>query len=204
VTVRVKICGVRTPEDARAAVDAGADLLGLNFHPPSPRYVEADAARRIADAVPGTPLVGVFVDAARERVAELAETVGLAMLQFHGDESPDYCAGWDRPVVKALRAKPGDDLVARAATYSTIDYLLLDSWLAGVPGGTGIPVDPEAARGLDAGRLFVAGGLTPDTVGEVVRRLRPHGVDVASGVERAPGVKDHGKIQEFVRRAKAA
>ncbi len=204
MSVIVKICGVRTPEDARAAVDAGADLLGLNFHPPSPRCLDADEARRIADAVPGTPLVGVFVDLPRERVAELVEAVGLAMLQFHGDETPAYCTGWDRPVVKALRARPGDDLPARAATYSTIDYLLLDSWRAGVPGGTGIAIDPEAARGLDRARLFVAGGLDPDTVGEVVRRLRPHGVDVASGVERAPGVKDHGKIQEFVRRAKAA
>jgi phosphoribosylanthranilate isomerase len=203
VSVKVKICGVCRVDDARAAADAGADWLGLNFHPPSPRYVDVERAEAIAAAVPGVPLVGVFVDRPRAEVAALAARLGLAALQFHGDESPEYCAGWDRPVLKALRARPGEDLPALAARYHT-DYLLLDAWVAGVPGGTGVAIDPAAARGLPADRLFVAGGLVPERVADVVRALRPFAVDVASGVEQEPGIKDHGKIEAFIRRAKAA
>jgi phosphoribosylanthranilate isomerase len=203
VSVKVKICGVCRVDDARAAVDAGADWLGLNFHPPSPRFVDVERAAAIADAVPGVPLVGVSVDRPRAEVEALAARLGLAALQFHGDESPEYCTGWDRPVLKALRARPGEDLPALAARYRT-DYLLLDAWVAGVPGGTGVAIDPAAARGLPADRLFVAGGLVPERVAEVVRALRPFAVDVASGVEQAPGIKDHGKIEAFIRRAKAA
>ncbi len=201
--VKVKICGVCTVEDARAAVAAGADFLGLNFHPRSPRCVTIEAARAIADAVPGTALVGVFVDAPRARVEEVAGAVGLSALQFHGDEDAAYCRGWGRRTIKALRARPGDDLSALAARYPT-DYLLLDTFVAGQPGGTGVALDPATATGLPATRLFVAGGLRPDTVAEVVRAVRPFAVDVASGVEASPGRKDHAKVEEFIRRAKAA
>jgi phosphoribosylanthranilate isomerase len=203
VPVKVKICGVRSVEDARAAVAAGADFLGLNFHPPSPRHVDLEQAVAIAAAVPGTPLVGVFVDTVREEVERIAATVGLAALQFHGDETAEYCAGWSWRTIKALRARAGSDLVAEAAGYAT-DYLLVDSWQPGRPGGTGVPLEPSAASGLPRERLFVAGGLRPDTVAAVVARLRPFAVDVASGVERRPGEKDHGQVEEFIRRAKAA
>jgi phosphoribosylanthranilate isomerase len=203
VPVKVKICGVCTVEDARAAVAAGADFLGLNFHPESPRYLEPAQARAVAEAVPGTALVGVFVDAPRDRVEAIAARVGLAAVQFHGDEDGDYCRDWRWRTIKALRARPGDDLVGLAARYST-DYLLLDSFVPGRAGGTGVALDPVHAAGLPADRLFVAGGLRPDTVADVVRALRPYAVDVASGVEERPGRKDHGKIQEFIRRAKAA
>ena len=201
--VKVKICGVCTVADAHAAVAAGADFVGLNFHPASPRAVSADRAREIADAVPGTALVGVFVDAPRARVEELAARVGLAALQFHGDEDPDYCRAWPWRTIKALRARPGDDLAALARRY-TVDYLLLDSFVAGEHGGTGVALDCATASGLPAERLFVAGGLRPDTVAGVVRALRPFAVDVASGVEERPGRKDHAKLEEFIRRAKAA
>jgi phosphoribosylanthranilate isomerase len=203
VSVVVKICGVRSAEDAVAAAQAGADLLGLNFVPSSPRYLEPAAARAIARAVSGTSLVGVFMDAARDDVARIADDVGLAGLQFHGAESPAYCRGWTPWTIKVLHARPGENLAARAATYDTT-YLLLDSFVAGQAGGTGVAIDPSAAAGVPAERLFMAGGLRPETVADVVRRVRPYGVDVASGVERSPGVKDHGKIQEFIRRAKAA
>jgi len=199
VSVRVKICGVCTLEDARAAIAAGADFVGLNFHPASPRHVTPEAAREIAQAVPGTALVGVFVDAPRARVEEIA----LSALQFHGDEDADYCRGWGWRTIKAIRARPGADLAALAARYPT-DYLLLDSFVAGQAGGTGVALDPARAAGLPAARLFVAGGLRPDTVAEVVRALRPFAVDVASGVEASPGRKDHAKVEEFIRRAKAA
>jgi len=201
--VRVKICGVCTVEDARAAAAAGADFLGLNFHPASPRYIDPERARELADAVPGVALVGVFVDAPRERVEAIAARVGLAAVQFHGEEDVEYCRGWPWRTIKALRARPGADFVDLAARYRT-DYLLLDSFAPGRAGGTGVALDPARAAGLPAARLFVAGGLRPDTVAEVVRALRPYAVDVASGVEERPGRKDHGKIEEFIRRAKAA
>ena len=201
--VKVKICGVRTVEDARAAAAAGADFVGLNFHPGSPRYLEPERARELAEAVPGTALVGVFVDAPRERVERIAATVGLAAVQFHGDEDVAYCRDWPWRTIKALRARPGVDLIGLAAGYAT-DYLLLDSFAPGRAGGTGVALDPASAAGLPAARLFVAGGLRPETVADVVRALRPYAVDVASGVEERPGRKDHGKIEEFIRRAKAA
>jgi phosphoribosylanthranilate isomerase len=203
VPVRVKICGVRAVDDARAAVAAGADMLGLNFHPPSPRHVTLVEARAIADAVPGTVLVGVFVDAPRAAVEDAAAAVGLGALQFHGDEPPEYCTGWAWRTIKALRVRPDLDLAALAARYPT-DYLLLDGHRPGMAGGTGVTFDPGLARALPAGRLFVAGGLRPETVAEVVRALRPYAVDVASGVEDRPGRKDHAKVEEFIRRAKAA
>ena len=201
--VRVKICGLTSVGDARAAVAAGADFLGLNFHPASPRHVDAERAREIAAAVPGTPLVGVFVDAPRDAVEAIAAEVGLAALQFHGDEPPAYCRAWPWRTIKALRAKPGADLGVLASTYAT-DYVLVDSFVPGVPGGTGRPLDLAAATGLPRERLFVAGGLAPETVADAVRRLRPYAVDVASGVEASPGRKDHAKLEAFIRAAKAA
>jgi phosphoribosylanthranilate isomerase len=203
MAVKVKICGICTPEDACASVAAGADFLGLNFHPASPRCVTPEQARAIADAVPGAALVGVFVDAARARVEEVAATVGLAALQFHGAESPEYCRAWPWRTIKALRAAAGTDLRELAARYAT-DYLLLDSFVPGVAGGTGVSLDPAAAIGLPSARLFVAGGLRPETVAAAVRTLRPFAVDVASGVEARPGRKDHAKIEAFVRCAKEA
>jgi len=203
MSVKVKICGVCTVDDARAAAAAGADFIGLNFHPASPRYVDPVRARAIADAVAATPLVGVFVDAPRAHVEEIAALVGLAVLQFHGEEDATYCTGWACRTIKALRARPGADLAHRGARYRT-DYLLIDSYEPERPGGTGRPLDPAAAVGLPAGRLFVAGGLRPDTVAAVVASLRPFAVDVASGVEDRPGRKDHGKIEAFIRAAKAA
>src|SRR3989454_1016449 len=156
VPVKVKICGVCTVEDARTAVAAGADFVGLNFHPASPRHVTPEAARDIAQAVPGTALVGVFVDAPRAQVEEVAARVGLSALQFHGDENADYCRGWGWRTIQAIRARPGADLAALAARYPT-DYLLLDSFVAGQAGGTGVALDPARAAGLPAARLFVAG-----------------------------------------------
>jgi phosphoribosylanthranilate isomerase len=201
--VKVKICGVCRVEDARAAVAAGADFLGLNFHPGSARHVSTKTASAIAEALPGTALVGVFVDAPRAQVEDIAAAVGLAALQFHGDEDPSYCEGWPWRTIKAFRARPGVDTVALARRFST-DYLLVDSFVPGQAGGTGRALDPTLAAGFPAERLFVAGGLRPESVGEVVRTLRPFAVDVASGVEESPGRKDHAKIEEFIRRAKGA
>jgi phosphoribosylanthranilate isomerase len=203
VPVRVKICGVRRLADAAAAVAAGADFLGLNFHPPSPRYLEPEAAVDLAAALPGVALVGVFVDLPRAEVERIAARVGLAALQFSGEEDPAYCAGWPWRTVKTIRLAPGLDASTLAARYAT-DYLMADSFVPGLAGGTGVALDPALTIGLPRERLFVAGGLRPETVAEVVRRVRPYAVDVASGVESRPGEKDHAKLQDFIRRAKAA
>jgi phosphoribosylanthranilate isomerase len=203
MSVKVKICGVCTVDDARASVDAGADFLGLNFHAASPRALDEDRAAAIAAAVPGTPLVGVFVDAPRTRVEAIAAGVGLSALQFHGDEDADYCRGWGWRTIKALRTARRADVRALAARYA-VDFVLLDSFVAGTPGGTGRPIDVRAAAGIPAEHLFLAGGLRPETVADAVRAVRPFAVDVASGVESSPGRKDHAKLEAFIRRAKAA
>jgi len=204
VTVKVKICGVTRPEDARAAVAAGADYLGLNFWPQSPRAVDLAAARAIADAAGDTPLVGIFVDAKREDVERTAEQVGLSLLQFHADESPAYCAGWSQPVMKAIRVPAGASATQLAAPFGGVAYLLVDAFVPGRPGGTGTRVAAAALAGLAADRVFLAGGLTPENVAEAVQCMRPFAVDVASGVEQRAGVKDHEKIQRFIERARAA
>lgn len=200
--VRVKICGVTTPDDARAAVQAGADYLGLNFHPPSPRSIDAARAAAIATAVRGVPLVGVFVDRPRDQVEQILRAVPLDLLQFHGRETPDDCRDWPVPVIRAVRGGPGRDAAALAAAYTT-DYILLDSYVAGQAGGTGVPIDLALARAFDRSRLFLAGGLLPGTVAEAVRAVRPFAVDVASGVESTPGRKDHAKLEAFIRSAKS-
>ena len=155
--VRVKICGVRRLADARAAVVAGADFLGLNFHPPSPRYLEPEAAVELAAALPGVALVGVFVDAPRARVEDIAARVGLTALQFSGDEDPAYCTGWPWRTMKALRLGAGVDGPALASRYAT-DYLMVDTLVPGMMGGTGVAlmllvsdVDAFAERAVAAG-----------------------------------------------------
>ena len=202
MSVRVKICGLTTADDARAAVDAGADFLGLNFHPASPRAVDLARAQAIAAVVRDVPLVGVFVDLPRAQVAAIAAAVPLALLQFHGRESPDDCRGWSLPVIKAIRAAPQPPPAEVAAAYAT-QYILLDSAVAGQVGGTGVAVDLAQADGLDRQRLFLAGGLRPETVAAAVRTVRPFAVDVASGVESTPGRKDHGKLEAFINSAKS-
>ncbi len=201
--VKVKICGICSVDDARASVAAGADFLGLNFHPDSPRHVDVTHATALARAAEGAALVGVFVDAPRAWVEDIAERVGLALLQFHGDEAPEYCRGWRWPIIKAIRPRSGEDAVALAVRFE-VAYILVDSDVPGQPGGTGRAIDPMRVRGLDPARVFVAGGLRPETVAEVVRTVRPFAVDVASGVEERPGKKDHGKVEAFIRYAKSA
>jgi phosphoribosylanthranilate isomerase len=204
VPVKVKICGITRAEDACLAAAAGADYLGVNFWPRSPRAVDVGRARAIAAAAPGVPLVGVFVDAPRDEVVRTAEGAGLSLVQFHGDEPPAYCRDWPWPVVKAVRAPANGSAAALLAPFADVAYLLVDAYVAGQPGGTGRRVAPEALAGVPGGRLFLAGGLTPENVAEAVRAVRPFAVDVASGVEERAGVKDHEKIQRFIQRAKAA
>lgn len=202
--VRVKICGIRTPAEAASAVAAGADMIGLNFSPQSRRYVEPVRAVEIAAVVPASVWkVGIFVDAAREEIARIQHEVGLTAIQLHGDEPPDLLRGWQVPVIRALHLRSAKD-AERAAEALSPDYFLCEGASAAGVGGVGASFDWRWALPLPPERLFVAGGLTPENVAQVVRRLRPFAVDVASGVESSPGVKEPARVAAFVEHAKAA
>jgi len=206
----VKICGITTAEDARTAVEAGADALGFVFWSMSPRKVEPSRAAAIARELPPFVLrVGVFVDMPRDEMARIADTVGLDLLQLHGDEPPEALAGLPRRSLKAVRVGRGfaaDDALRFVGVASG---LLVDTRLPGetqMPGGTGVPFDWALVKGL-ADRvpfLVLAGGLGPANVAEAVRSVRPHAVDVSSGVESLPGRKDPAKVRAFVDAARNA
>jgi len=203
MSTKVKICGVTSVEDALMVAAAGADAIGLNFFPRSPRFVPVEVAAEIAAALPtGICRVGVFVDASRDVVRSIAERVGLDALQFHGAEPPDICASWDRTTIKALRVRDAQALAA-AAGYA-VDFILADAHVEGRAGGTGQRVPTEWLAGVAADRLILAGGLTPDNVADAIRSVRPAAVDVASGVERAPGRKDAQKVARFIANARTA
>jgi phosphoribosylanthranilate isomerase len=208
----VKICGLTTPEDAVATAEAGADWIGLNFYPPSPRYVTPDAAAAIVRRLPPTVApVGLFVDRSPAEVAEVAEEAGLRIVQLHGDEPPEMVAALGGlRVVKAFRLGDAQAVERMKAYLAETDRLgrppeavLVDAFLPGLPGGTGRSVADELLDLLPPlSRLILAGGLTPENVGERVARARPWMVDVAGGVESAPGRKDPARVAAFVRNAK--
>lgn len=202
--VRVKICGVTSAADARAAVEAGADMIGLNFHPGSKRCVTLERAREIVAVLPPTVWrVGVFVNAARSEIERIRDALDLRAIQLHGDEAPEAAQGLGRTVIRAVRlCGPGD--AARALAAWNVDYLLCEGDAGPAFGGAGASFEWSWARAVPPERLFVAGGLTPDNVADAVRALRPFAVDVASGVESAPGVKDPARMTALVSHAKAA
>lgn len=199
IETRIKICGITSIDDALAAIDCGAQYLGFNFYRPSPRYIEPEAARGIIEALPsGIIPVGVFVnEPGPETVIALLEASGATMAQLHGDESPEYChrVGPER-VIRALRAGPGFD--PETALEYPADAILLDAFDKKLYGGTGRTADWSiAAEVARRAKLFLAGGLSPANIIEAIRIVRPFAVDLNSGVETAPGVKDHGKLREL-------
>jgi phosphoribosylanthranilate isomerase len=198
MNVRVKICGITRVDDAEAAIAAGVDLIGLNFYAPSPRFVAADRARTVRDAIGSlAQVVGVFVNAERAYVEEHLDAYRLDYLQFSGDEDDAMLRGWPVPVIAARRIKAGQ----QSSTSSASDFVLLDAFDAKLFGGTGHRIPLDQLRAMDLSRTFVAGGLNPENVAEVAA-LNPYAVDCASGVESAPGIKDHDKIRSFVSNAK--
>jgi phosphoribosylanthranilate isomerase len=202
VTVKVKICGVTRVDDALAAIDLGADMIGVNFYAPSPRCVSLERACEIRQAVAASgKVVGVFVNASRAFVLKCLEDVRLDLLQFHGDEPESFLAGWPVPVIRALRLKSGAKF--DPASYASSIYTLLDTFHPGLYGGTGAKRPLSDLRGLDLSRAFISGGLNAENVLEAAR-LSPYAVDVASGVESAPGIKDHHQLRRFIRNAKSA
>ena len=207
--VKVKVCGITSLADAEKALEFGADVLGFNFYLPSPRWVAPDRARAIIEALPQACFnVALFVNETKERVlsalayGEFAGgRQGYGGVQFHGDESAEYCRGWGVKVIKAVRMKERDSLAGMAAFGA--DFFLLDSWSAGY-GGSGISFPWEWLDGLDANKLILSGGLSIENVVAAVRRVHPFGVDVCSSVESRPGKKDYGKLKEFIVAAKGA
>jgi phosphoribosylanthranilate isomerase len=201
----VKICGITRVEDALAAAQAGAHAVGLVFHPASPRCLEPEAAARIVRELPPfVTAVALFVDAEAEAVRSVLRAVPVHLLQFHGAEPPEYCTAFGRPYLKAVRVRPGVDLLQYAARHAAAKGLLLDAFTDGAPGGTGQSFDWSLIPARLPLPIVLAGGLTPDNVGEAVRRVRPWAVDVSSGVEREKGIKDAAKIAAFIRGARDA
>jgi phosphoribosylanthranilate isomerase len=197
---RVKICGLRDPEHARVAANAGADAIGLVFYPPSPRFVAIEEAARVAAALPPYVMaVGLFVNASEAEVRRVLEGVRLDMLQFQGDEAPDFCERFGVPWVRAVRMEAGTDLVEYAGRFSRARALLLDAHVPGQPGGTGRSFDwADIPRNLPV-PLILSGGLTSENVARAVREVKPWAVDVSSGVETGRGSKDPRKIVDFIR-----
>jgi phosphoribosylanthranilate isomerase len=210
---RVKICGITRIEDGIAAARAGADAIGLVFWSGTPRCVSFDQARAIAAALPAfVTVVGLFVDPAPDAVRAALAEVPLDLLQFHGDESPDFCAGFGRPYIKAVSVKPGVDLLQYTSRYSGARALLLDAFQpSGLPGGTGTTFDWNEVPGGLPRPIILSGGLTPQNVGAAIRALGPWAVDVSSGVEATgdggkpkKGVKSPPKIAAFIREVRNA
>jgi len=196
---RVKICGVTRAADALAACRAGADALGFVFYPPSPRNVSIAAAREIVQSLPAfVSSVGLFVDAAAEAVAQARAEVPLDVLQFHGDEPPEFCAQFGAPYIKAVRMRPGVDLLEYARRYRRARALLLDTFVTGAQGGTGKRFDWTLIPADLPLPIVLSGGLDPENVEEAIRSVRPWAVDVSSGVEATKGIKDPAQILAFI------
>ncbi|GAB5606098.1 phosphoribosylanthranilate isomerase [Sideroxyarcus sp. TK5] len=201
---RIKICGITREQDLLAAVAAGADALGFVFYDKSPRNISEQRAAELMRAVPPfVTSVGLFVDPTAEMVREVLAQVPLDVLQFHGDESPQFCAQFGRPYLKAIRVRPGVDLVECAARYAAARGLLLDAYVQGVQGGTGKSFDwGLIPRDLSL-PVILSGGLHAGNVAEAVRTVRPYAVDVSSGVEAEKGIKDAAKVAAFIKEVKS-
>lgn len=197
---RVKICGITRVEDGLAAARLGADAVGLVFYAKSPRAVTIPQAQALVCGLPPfVTIVGLFVDAAPDEIREVLAAVPLDLLQFHGKEPPQACRGYGRPYVKVVRMADDTDVIAMARPYEDAAGILVDSYVHGVPGGTGRVFDWARLPTALACPLVLAGGLTPDNVAAAVAQVRPWAVDVSGGVEAAPGIKDAAKIAAFIR-----
>lgn len=197
---RVKICGITRPEDALKAAHLGADAIGLVFFDQSPRAVDVDMAKDIIAALPPfVSVVGLFVNPTPRQVAAVLHRVPLDLLQFHGNEEPGECTCYNKPYIKAIRVRGGINLHDQVKRYATARGLLLDTYVPGVPGGTGQPFDWSLVPKNLNKHIILAGGLTPKNVWQVISAVRPFAVDVSSGVELEKGIKDPEKMAAFIR-----
>lgn len=196
---RVKICGITRLEDALTAIEAGADALGFVFYPPSPRSVDSAVAETIIKQLPPfVTTVALFVNESPEQVKAVLKQTGIDLLQFHGDESPEYCNQFERPYFKALRMSPDIDVVAEIERFASARAVLLDAYRAGIPGGTGEAFDWDRIPADLKNPLILAGGLDQHNVRQAIGQVKPYAVDVSGGVEAAKGLKDSSKIISFM------
>ncbi len=200
--IRVKICGITNLEDAMAAAELGADAVGFVLYPNSPRCVKPSLAKTmIAQVPPYVTTVGVFANQDSKEILDIVEECGFDLVQLQGDESPEFCQRLGPRVVKAIRVKDHDS-IKRMATYS-VRAFVLDTYRENQFGGTGERFDwALVLQARQYGRIILAGGLTPENVGEAVTKVQPYGVDVSSGVEQRMGKKDHTKIEKFIKQAR--
>lgn len=197
---RIKICGITRVEDVIDAVHSGADALGLVFYDKSPRHVTVQQAVLLTEVIfPFVTLVGLFVNPTAERVREVLQAVPLDVLQFHGEEKPEFCAQFGRPYLKAIRVKPGVDLVQYATDFAGAQGLLLDAFVDGAHGGTGAAFDWALIPFDLPLPVILSGGLHAGNVAEAISKVRPYAVDVSSGVEASRGIKDAAKIAAFIK-----
>lgn len=196
---RIKICGITRREDALAAASLGADAIGFVFYAGSPRCVRPEIAQEIVALLPPfVTTVGLFVNPTRAEVESVLGTVQLDLLQFHGAETPEFCGGFARPFIKALAMGPGVDLVQSEALFHRARGMLIDAYVPGEHGGTGVTANWDAIPQDLSLPLILAGGLNAGNVASAIAALKPWAVDVSSGVERAKGIKDHRKMAEFI------
>jgi phosphoribosylanthranilate isomerase len=197
--VRVKICGITNVADAMDVVRCGADAIGLVFYEPSPRAVSIAQAVEIVKHIPAfVTIVGLFVNADKSYVQAVLSSVRLDLLQFHGDESVEYCESFNRSFIKAIRVKPETNLLQYANEFSASQGLLLDAFTEGVPGGTGHVFDWSLIPTHLSLPIILAGGLNADNVSEAIAKINPYAVDVSGGVERNKGFKDSAKMESFM------
>jgi len=202
---RVKICGITRAEDALAAAQSGADAIGLVFYERSPRHVAVQQAAQLAAALPPfVTTVGLFVNAEAALVREVLAQVPLDLLQFHGDEPPEYCVQFARPYIKAIRVKAGVDLLQCASDFRSAKGLLLDAHVEGIPGGTGATFDWRLIPQDLPLPVILSGGLDAENVAAAIEQVRPYAVDVSSGVEAGKGIKDAAKIARFIQEIRQA
>jgi phosphoribosylanthranilate isomerase len=196
--IKIKICGITNLDDAMAAAEYGADALGFNFYKKSPRYIEPEKAAEIIYQLPPLVLpVGVFVNEHEKRVREIQSLTGIQVLQFHGDESPEFCERFESRVIKAFQVKDKESFHSLA--HYKVGAFLLDSYKDGLKGGTGVTFNWHlAVVAKSFGRIILAGGLNPDNVVEAAKLVQPYAVDVAGGVEKEKGIKDHTKLKKFI------
>ena len=201
----MKICGITRPRDALAAAHLGADAIGLVFYPESPRAIDIDTARRIVAVLPPfVSKVGLFVNAQEDDINAVLQAVTLDVLQFHGEEAPDLCNSFSRPFIKAVRMQDNIDLKSLAQRYAAASALLLDTYVEGVQGGTGMSFDWSIIPADTGKPLILAGGLTASNVLAAIKQVKPYAVDVSGGVELDKGIKDSDKIAEFIQEVRNA
>ncbi|MFW5427123.1 MAG: phosphoribosylanthranilate isomerase [Methylophagaceae bacterium] len=195
---RVKICGITRRQDAEFAVEMGADALGLVFYAPSPRAITiAQAQDMVIGLPPFVSIVALFVDADSDYVKACMAALPISILQFHGDESAEYCEQFNHPYMKALRMRDGIDLKAAAKRYTSASAILLDSYQPGVPGGTGQVFDWSLVANINV-PVILAGGLDAENVAQAIKQVEPYAVDVSGGVELSKGIKDKDKVRKFM------